>query len=160
MKDHAWGGCAIICCRFHIYPRKAGFVAFMTMQLMMRPNDRIHYGPMVVFVYLHLTFPHYHHHADVSEGIELVWYILSNVCLRLNQLSQLSSMQYMGLCVFGLLVSLMMIVRICVLYLIFIIKSDNPMIQWSNCHCFRVTSWNNGMRCMSFYTLLHYWAVL
>ena len=32
----------------------------------------------------------------------LVKYILSGVCLRLNQLAQLSFMQYIGLCVFGL----------------------------------------------------------
>ena len=37
---------------------------------MVRANDRIHYGPMVVFAYLHFTFPHYYHHADVSEGID------------------------------------------------------------------------------------------
>ena len=46
----------------------------------------------------------------------IIWYILSSVCLRLNQLSQLffmksSFMQYMGLWAFSLPISLMMIVR-------------------------------------------------
>ena len=53
-----------------------------------------------------------------------VMYILSNVCQRLSQFSQLSFMQYMELCVFSLTISLMMIVRISVLYLNIIIKSE------------------------------------
>ena len=73
----------------------------------------------------------------------LIRYILSSVCLRLSQISQLSVMQYMGLCVFSLPISLMMIVRICVLYLIIIIKS--PL--------FRFRSWNNGIHWMSVYIL-------
>ena len=79
----------------------------------------------------------------------LVRYILSSVCLRLIKFSQLSFMQYMGLCVFGLPISLMMIMRKSVLYLniIIIIKSE----VWPVCHCLRLHPWNNDMRCMSFY---------
>ena len=59
------------------------------------------------------------------------WYFLSNVCLRLSQVSQFSFMQYiMELCVFILPFYLVMIVRIRVLYLI-IIKSE----VWPTCHC-------------------------
>ena len=54
----------------------------------------------------------------------LVRYILSQVGLRLSQFSQLSFMGQMGLCVFSLPIALMMIVRIHVLYLIIIIKSE------------------------------------
>ena len=61
----------------------------------------------------------------------LVRYILSPVCLRLGQFSQLSFMQYMGLCVFSLPISLVMIVRILSLDLIIIIKSE----VWPFCHC-------------------------
>ena len=53
----------------------------------------------------------------------IVRYILPSVCVRLSQFSQLSVMQYMGLCVFSLLMSLTTIVRIRVLRLI-IIKSE------------------------------------
>ena len=60
----------------------------------------------------------------------LVRYILSSVRLRLSQFSQLSFMQYMGLCVFSLPVYLMMSVRIRVLNLIIIIKSE----VWLICH--------------------------
>ena len=49
-----------------------------------------------------------------------VRYIMSSVCLRLSQFSQLSSMQYVGLCVFSLPIYLMLIVRLHV---------------WPICHC-------------------------
>ena len=42
-------------------------------------------------------------------------YMLPNVCLRLRQFSQLSFVQYMGLCVFSLPNSPVMIVRMCTL---------------------------------------------
>ena len=45
----------------------------------------------------------------------LVRYVLACVCLRLRQLSQLSYSQYMGLCVFSLPNSPLMIVRMCTL---------------------------------------------
>ena len=42
-----------------------------------------------------------YHYADISENIKLSE-ILWSVCLRLSQFSQLSVMQYMGLCIFSL----------------------------------------------------------
>ena len=70
-----------------------------------------------------------YHHADLSEGAELLnacqIYSVSSVCLRLGQFSQLSFMQYMGLCVFSFPIFLMMIVRIPVLDpIIIIMKSE------------------------------------
>ena len=56
-------------------------------------------------------------------SIMFVRYILSSVCLRLSQFVQLSFIQYMGLCVYSLPISLVMIVWIRQLYLI-IIKSE------------------------------------
>ena len=55
---------------------------------------------------------------------------VSSVCLRFSQFSQLSFMQYMGLCLLSSPIPLI-IVRICILYLIIIIKSD----LWSIFHC-------------------------
>ena len=79
-------------------------------------NDPIHYGLQVVFVCLQITPSYYHHYADLSEGIELikklVKYMLLSVCLRLRQFSQLLFIQYMGLCVFSLPNSPVMVVRI------------------------------------------------
>ena len=68
---------------------------------------------------------------------------------KIKSISQLSFMQYMGMCVFSLPIYLMMIVRTCVLYLIIIIKSE----VWPVFHLLRVRSWNYGMCCMSFYFL-------
>ena len=83
-------------------------------------NNWVHYGLIVVYCYLHITPPYYHHYAD-----------LEYVCLNLVQFSQLSLMQYMGLCVFSLPIPHMIIVEIPVLDLSIIIKSD----VWSICHC-------------------------
>ena len=78
-----------------------------------------------------------------------VRYILSSMWVRLSIFSQLSIIQYMGLCVFGLPISLVMIERIYTLsYYYHQIGSMNyyPL--------FRVRSWNNGIRCMSLYILM------
>ena len=58
---------------------------------------------------------------------------LSSVCLRLSQFSRISFVQYIGVCVVSLSISLMMIVRIRVLYFIIIIKSE----VWPIYHCLR-----------------------
>ena len=55
---------------------------------------------------------------------------VSSVCLRFSQFSPLSFMQYMGLCLLSSPIPLI-IVRIHILYLIIIIKSD----LWSIFHC-------------------------
>ena len=109
-------------------PGKLGLCLLLQCSLLMCPNNRIHYDPMVVFVCLHITLPHYHHYADISEGIELLKCLSGRFCLecvsKVESSSQLSFMQYMGLCVFSLPISLMIIVRIRVLYVIIIIKSE------------------------------------
>ena len=60
-----------------------------------------------------------------------VRYILSSVWVRLSIFSQLSILQYVGLCVFSLPISLVMIERIYILCLIIIIKSE----IWTINHC-------------------------
>ena len=78
-------------------------------------------------------------------------YIVSSVWVRQGIFSHLSNIQYVGLCVFSLHISLVMIERIYMLCLIIIIKSE----VWTITHCLlRVMSWNNGVRCMSFCTLI------
>ena len=70
----------------------------------------------------------------LSEDIELktmpVRYNLSSVWITLSIFSQLS-IQYMGLCVFSLPISFVMIERIYILCLIIIIKSE----VWTITHC-------------------------
>ena len=60
-----------------------------------------------------------------------VSYILSSVWVRLSIFSPLSIMQYVGLYVFSLPISLVMIERIYILCLIIIIKSE----VWNITHC-------------------------
>ena len=75
-----------------------------------------------------------------------VRYILSSVWVRLSIFSQLSIIQYMGLCIFRLPISLVMIERM--------YNSSCYHHQIGNMNyylLFRVRSWNNGVRCMSFY---------
>ena len=71
----------------------------------------------------------------LSEDIGLikmpVRYNLSSVWIKLSIFSQLSIIQYVGLCVFSLAISFMMIERIFILCLIIIIKSE----VWTITHC-------------------------
>ena len=95
----------------------------------------------VVFLCLHMigyimaiwqcSFVFAHYSTSLASLCKCIWryfiykiivrYILSRVCQRLSQFSQWSFMIYMGLCVFGSPISLMIIVRIRVLYLNIII---------------------------------------
>ena len=80
-----------------------------------------------------------------------VRYILSSVWVRLSILSQLSIIQYMGLCVFSLPISLVMVKRI------YTLSYYHHQIGSMNYYpLFRVRSWNNGVRCMSLYNLTSY----
>ena len=58
-------------------------------------------------------------------------YIICRVLVRLSIFSQLSIVQYVGLCVFSLPISFVMIDRIYILCLIIIIKSEG----WTITHC-------------------------
>ena len=92
--------------------------------------------------------------VSLSSLCKLIWrhwkmpvrYILSSVWVRLSIFSPLSIIQYVGLYVYSLPISLVMIERIHKLFLIIIIKSE----VWTITQFFRVRSWNNGVRCMSF----------
>ena len=56
----------------------------------------------------------------------------------------------MGLCVFSLPIFLIMLLRIRILYLIIIIKSE----VWHVCHCLGLGHETKGMRCISFNILM------
>ena len=75
-----------------------------------------------------------------------VRYILSSVWVRLSLFAQLSIIQYMGLCVFSLPISLVVIERIYTLS--YYHHQIGSMYHYP---LFRVRSWNNGMRCMSIF---------
>ena len=97
-------------------------------QFMTSVNSWIRFGLQIVFVCLYIPPSHHHYCAN------FIWrhwtykmpvrYNLSCVWIRLSIFSQLSIIQYVGLCVFSLPIPVMMIERIYILCLIIIIKSE------------------------------------
>ena len=83
----------------------------------------------------YITPSHYHHWANFiwrKRTYKMpVRYSLSTVWVRLSIFSQLSIIQYVGLCVFSLPISFVMIERIYIFCLIIIIKSE----VWTITHC-------------------------
>ena len=120
---------------FTYIPGRLGLCLLLLCSLMMCANNRVHYSPMVVFVCLHITLPHYRHYADLSEGVELLKCFSSTFCLEcVSKIKSILSIIFhaiYGLCVFSLPITFMKIVRIRVLYLIIIVRSE----VWSICHC-------------------------
>ena len=98
----------------------------------MSANIQIRFGLQIVLVCLYSTPSHYHHCANLSEGIELIK-CLSDIFCRVcrERFSPLSIINYVGLYVFSLHISLVMIERIYILCLIIIIKSE----VWTIIHC-------------------------
>ena len=99
-------------------------------QFLMSANSS---GLQIVLVCLYSTPSHNHHCANLSKDIELSK-CLSDIffeCVRLSIFSQLSIVQYVGLCVFSLPIYLVMIGSIYILCLIIIIKSE----VWTITHC-------------------------
>ena len=92
------------------------FVFIVFVQFMISANSRIRFGLKIVFAYSFITLSHHHHCANLSENIELIKmpirYIWSSVWVRSDTFSQLSTIQYVGLFVFSLPISLVMIEKI------------------------------------------------
>ena len=113
--------------------REFDFISIV--QFMTSANSRILFGLQIAFVCLYITPLHYHNCAN------FIWrhwtykmpvrYNLSSVWVRLSIFSQLSIIQYMGLCVFSLPISFVMIERVIIHCLIIIIKSE----VWTITHC-------------------------
>ena len=113
--------------------RESVFISIV--QFMMSANSGIRFGLQTAFVCLYIIPSHYHHCANFIWK-HWTWkmpvrYNLSSVWVRLSILSQLSIIQYVGLCVFSLPTSFVMIERIYILCLIIIIKSE----VWTINHC-------------------------
>ena len=116
---------SLIACTFR---ENREFAFIIIVQFMMSANIWIRFGLQLVFV----CFVQYT--ISLSSLCKLIWrhwtykmlvrYILSSVWLRLSIFSPLSIIQYVGLYVFSLPISLAMIERIYILCLIIIIKSE------------------------------------
>ena len=115
------------------------FVFITILQFLMSSNI------ICLFVHNTISWRHWTYKMPVR-------YILSSVWVRLSIVSQLSIIQYMGLCVFSLPNSLMMI------EMIYTLSYYHHQIGSMNYYpMFRSRSWNNGMRCMSIFLLYHFW---
>ena len=137
------------------YQENRDFVFIIIAQFMMNANSRIRFGLLIVFVCLYMIPS-----RSKSSLWKLIWrrwtyempfrYILPSVWVRLSIFSQLSIIQYMGLRVFSLPISVVMIERI---YIYIYFFYYHHQIESMNYYpLFRVRSWNNGMRCMSLYS--------
>ena len=144
-----------VCIYIYIYPGKGGFCVFKyCAALMVCTNNRVHYGLMVVYGYLHITLPHYHHYAILFEGIALLK-CLSNIfcveCVSKNR----SVLSIIFHAIYG---------AVCIQLTHFSHDDCENTLNWSYYHhqirsmthlpLFRVSSWNNGRRCKSFYILI------
>ena len=111
------------------------FVFISIVQFIMNANSWIRFGLQIVIVCLYITPSHYHHCANFIWRHRTykmpVRYNLLIVWVRLSIFSQLSIMQYVGLCVFNLPISFVMIEMIYILCFIVIIKSE----VWTITHC-------------------------
>ena len=106
------------------------FVFISIAQFMMSTNSRIRFGLQIVFVCMYIAPSHYHHCAN------FIWrhwtykmpvkYNLSSVWIRLRIFSQLSIIQYVGLCGFSLPISSVMIERI---HIYAVLLSSNRMYE-------------------------------
>ena len=142
----------------YTFREKREFVFIIIVQFMTSANIRIHFGLEIVLICLYSTPSHYHHCANLSEGIELIKClsdIFCQVCeYRLSKFSPLSIIQYVGLYVFSLPIPLVMIERIYILCLIIIIKSE----VWTITHCLGLGHETMvSTYCMSFYILMILW---
>ena len=127
------------------------FVFIIIVQFMMSANSRICFGLQIVFVSLYITPSHYHHCANLSEDSELIK-CLSDIFCRVCKIKHILSVIHYTTC--G---------AVCFQF------THCPCDDWENIYTlsyyhhqignmnyypfFRVRSWNNGMRCMSFYIL-------
>ena len=133
------------------------FVFISIVLFMMSANSRIRFGLQIVFVCLYITPSHYHHCA------KFIWrnwsykmpvrYNLSSVWVRLSIFSQLSVIHY-TIC--G---------AVCFQFTHFLCDDWKNIYTLSYYHhqigsmnyyqlFLGLGSWNNGMRCMSFYILI------
>ena len=102
------------------------FVFIIIVQFMVSANIRIRFGLQMVLVCLYSTPFHYHHCANLSEGIELIKR-LSDIFCQVSKITHIFSVIYYTICgavYFQFTYSLVMIERIYIICLIIIIKSE------------------------------------
>ena len=140
---------SLIACTFR---ENRKFVFIIIVQIMMSANIRIRFGLQIILVCLYSTPSHYHHCANLSEGIELkrmpVRYTLSSVWVRLGIFSVNHYTIYGAVCFQFIHFSCDDWENIYTLY-----YYHHQIGSMNFYPLFSVRSWNNGVRCMSFYIL-------
>ena len=138
------------------------FVFIIIVHFVMSANNRIRFGLQIVLVCL--LFVQYT--ISLSSLCKLIWkywiykmpvgYILSSVWVRLSIFFPLSIIKYVGLYIFSLPISLMMIERIYLLCLIIIIKSE----VWTITHWLGLGHETKvSAVCLSIFLSHHYWHI-
>ena len=127
------GGCNIIFCQLlHTYPGNTGALYPLSKWSLwcVQMVEYIMACGSCPFVSTLHSLSHYHHHAGLSEGIEMVKCICCRVCLRLTHIYQVPLIQYIhNKCMSSAYPILLLWLWGCLMYLI------------------RVWAWNNGTRC-------------
>ena len=129
------------------------FVFIIIVQFMMSANIRKRFGLQIVLLCLCSTPSHYHHCANLSEGIDLIK-CLSDIFCRVCKIKHILSVIHYTIC--G---------AVCFQFNHFSCDDRDNIYTLSYYHhqirsmnyypLFRVRSWNNRVRCMSFYILIY-----
>ena len=119
----------------------------------MSANSRIRYGRQIVFVCLYITSCHYRHCANLSVDIGFMK-CLPDIFCRVCEWDWAHSVSYPSFNIWGSMFSVYPISSWWLREYIALSYHHYHQIGGMNYYpLFRVRSWNNGMRCMSFYIL-------
>ena len=132
---------------------RMSYFSVVVYSLMMCANNRVHYGLVIVYGYLHITLPNCNHYADLSEGIELLKCLSDIFCLECVSkirvvLSIIFHAIYGAVCIQLTHFSYDDCENICTSHY------HQPFGSMTHLPLFRVRSWNIGMRWMCFYILV------
>ena len=129
------------------------YVFIIIVQFMMSANIRIRFGLQIVLVCLYSTPSHYHHCANLSEGIELMKCLSDIFCECVDTIKHILSVIHFILC--GAVYFQFTHFPCDDLDNIYTLSFYYHHIGSMNYHpLFKFRSWNNLVRCMSFYILM------
>ena len=134
------------------FPENRELDCVIIVHFMMNVNSRLRSGLQIVFICLHITPSHYHHCANLSEDISLIKW-LSDIFCRVSKIKHIMSVIHyticVGLCVFGSPIPFWWLRE----YISSVLSSlSNRSMNYYP--LLRIRSWNNGVRCMSFYIIM------
>ena len=142
----------------YTFRENRGFVFIIVVQFMMSANIRIRFGLQIVLVCLYSAPSHYHHCANLSEGIELIK-CLSDIFCRVCKIKHILSVIHYTIC--GAVCFQLTHFSCDDWENIYSLSYYHHQIRNMNYYpLFRVRSWNNCVCCMSFYILIDTYAYI